>query len=174
MATFTQIGSAVTVGAGGAADITFSSIPSTYTDLVIKCSVRRDSSSGSGSLALRINGSTSNYSWRRISGTGSSAYSDNSTTEPYINAGEVGNSTNTANTFMSNEIYIPNYTSTSAAKSLSIEGVAENNTTATSTNLIAGLWNPSTQVAITSITLLPYSGNFVQYSTAYLYGVSNA
>jgi hypothetical protein len=39
MATFTQIGSAVVVGSGGAAAIDFTSIPSTYTDLLkVTCS----------------------------------------------------------------------------------------------------------------------------------------
>ena len=40
MATYIQIGSTVTVGAGGAANITFSSIPSTYTDLKLVWSAR--------------------------------------------------------------------------------------------------------------------------------------
>ena len=39
MATFTKIASA-TVGSGGASSIEFTSIPSTYTDLVIKLSMR--------------------------------------------------------------------------------------------------------------------------------------
>ena len=33
----------VTVGSGGAADVTFSSIPATYTDLLLKLSSRADS-----------------------------------------------------------------------------------------------------------------------------------
>ena len=37
--TFTQIAS-VTVGSGGAASIDFTSIPSTYTDLCIKTSIK--------------------------------------------------------------------------------------------------------------------------------------
>jgi len=39
MATYIQIASTVTVGAGGAADITFSAIPATYTDLLVVASV---------------------------------------------------------------------------------------------------------------------------------------
>lgn len=158
-----------------AASVTFSNIPQTgYTDLKVVASPRRDSSSGSGSMGIRFNGATTNYSWRRLNGNGSAAGSDNSSVETYINAGEVGNSTNTANTFMSNEIYIPNYTSTTTAKSVSVDGVAENNATTASTNLIAGLWNPGTQAAITTITLLPYSGNFVANSTFSLYGIANS
>ena len=53
----------VTVGAAGAASVTFNSIPQTgYTDLVIKCSVRGTASALYASLAVRFNGdSAANY-----------------------------------------------------------------------------------------------------------------
>ena len=48
MATTYKAISTVTVGSGGAASITFSSIPATYTDLVLKISGRHDTSSDQG------------------------------------------------------------------------------------------------------------------------------
>lgn len=162
----------IDVGSGGASSITFSNIPQTgYTDLKVVASVRRDTDSGSGSLRIRFNGATTNYSWRRLSGSGSAAASDGSTSETGIIAGEVGNLSNFANTFPSNEIYISNYTSTNN-KTASIEGVTENNGTTAYSIMASGLWASSS--AITSVTLLPYGGNFIAGSVLSLYGIAAA
>ncbi len=72
------------------------------------------------------------------------------------------------NTFANGEIYIPNYTA-SVNKSVSIDSVTENNATSAIAALDAGLW--ANTAAITSINLNGNNGNFVQYSTAYLYGI---
>jgi hypothetical protein len=55
--TYTLI-SSVTVGSGGAANIEFTSIPQTYTDLLYKISGRL--SVDSASAFLRYNGTTTN------------------------------------------------------------------------------------------------------------------
>ena len=166
--TYKKIAS-VTVGAGGASNITFSSLPTSYDDLIIKVSARRDSSAGSGAMSLEFNGSTSNLSSRSVSGNGSTAQSDTLT---FLRGGSVGNSTDTANTFTSSDIYIPNYRG-NTNKSVSVDDVTENNATAAFQNLIAGLW--SNTAAITSIKLFPTSAaNFTQYTTAVLYGVSKS
>jgi hypothetical protein len=169
--TYTLIASN-TVGSGGAANIEFTSIPSTYTDLLVKVSPRGDS--GGTDLAIQFNGSTSSvYTIMRLYGTGSSTASSSSTSTMLIN-NMVAQSSYTASTFGNGEIYIPNYTS-SNAKSVSIDGVTENNATGSFQTLTAGLWNPAVQAAITSIKLMIDGGaNFVQYSTAYLYGISNS
>jgi hypothetical protein len=53
------------------------------------------------------------------------------------------------------------------------DAVTENNGTTAFAKLSAGLWSDS--AAITSVKLISQTGNnFVQYSTAYLYGISNA
>jgi hypothetical protein len=165
--TFELIASS-TVGSGGAASISFSSIPSTYTDLCLKVSARADTSTVA--MIATFNGSTSGYSNKRLYGTGSSVASDS-----YLTTGIIcvlcNDSTYTANTFANGEMYIPNYAG-STYKSASLDGVSENNATTAYAMLTAGLW--SNTAAITSITLTPTSGNVVQYSTAYLYGVKNA
>ena len=168
--TFELIASS-TVGSGGAANIDFTSIPSTYTDLCLLVSAR---SARSGqlidSLKITFNGSATGYSSRYLAGDGAtvSSYTGSSTSinEPLINA-----ATSTSSTFSNWNVYIPNYAG-SSNKSLSIDYVVENNATTGYDHLAAGLWSNS--AAITQITLTPVFSTFAQYSTAYLYGVKNA
>jgi len=156
----------ITVGAGGAASIDFTSIPQTYTDLKIVLSARHTTSETSNDVLATINSSTSNFTARRVYGSGSSAASD---TNARVVGMTVGASA-TASVFGNSEVYFPNYTS-SNYKSYSADLVGENNASTAYQILIAGLW--SNTAAITSISLAPGSGSFVQYTTATLYGVSN-
>jgi hypothetical protein len=170
MATTYTLISSVTVGSGGAANIEFTSIPGTYTDLLFKISGRF--SVDSASAFLRYNGTTTNGSSRWLEGSGSSASSSNDGSNQYGPVHGIVNSTKTASTFGNAEIYIPNYTSGNN-KSSSSDGVTENNGASTTMALGANLW--SNTAAITSIQIVPAAGgNFEQYSTAYLYGISNA
>jgi hypothetical protein len=155
-----------TVGAGGAVSFDFTSIPSTYTDLVVKISGR--SNSASDYFTLSLNGFSSNFTERYLYGTGSSVASGNDTLGAY---GRMDSNSYTANSFGSTEYYIPNYAGANN-KSISVDTVTEQNATASYQDLIAGLWSNST--AINQITLTPSTGNFVQYSTAYLYGIKNS
>jgi hypothetical protein len=162
--TFSLIASS-TVGAGGAANIDFTSIPSTYTDLCLKISIRCDETSFPD-LVLGFNNSTANMTRRLL-------YTDNGTsalsyTDSQSNPGWVNGSTTTSSTFINSEIYIPNYAG-STVKSFSADSVAETNATAARLGLFADLWNQT--VAINRVTVSAGSGNLVQYSTAYLYGI---
>ena len=165
--TFIKIAS-VTVGSGGAASMSFSSIPSTYTDLCLKISARGTQSAAYATYTLSFNGSTSNRSMRQLYGSGSSV---TSSTEPSNIGTDAVGANATANTFSNTEIYIPNYAG-STNKSLSIDGVTENNATEAYTELYAALW--SNTAAINSVTLTPLSGTFAQYSTATLYGIKSS
>ena len=158
----------VTVGAGGAATITFSSIPQTYTDLCILWSVRTDRpGTATDAPWIKFNGSSTSPTNLRLYGTGSSVGTD---TSAWMTVNAAGT---TASTFSNVSIYIPNYTS-SNNKSFSIDSVLENNATEGYPMLQAGLW--SNTAAITSIELndaiTGYS--FVQHSTATLYGIKNS
>jgi hypothetical protein len=160
--------SSVTVGAGGAANISFSSIPATYTDLVLKLSARNNGAQYYGQLYF--NGSTTGYSRRLLYGDGSAAGSIAISNEYTL----VTNPTTsyTANTFGNFEMYIPNYAG-STNKSYSIDAVIENNASTAYATMYAALW--SNTAAINQITLVPNSPDtFVQYSTAYLYGIKNS
>ena len=170
MANTYELISSVTVGAGGASSIDFTSIPSTYTDLVLKVSSRCSVAASVDTLALKFNGSTSGYSDRGLQGNGSSASSSSASgSKIYIGNSSAGN--NTANTFGNMEVYIPNYAG-STNKSVSADSVSEDNATAAYQRMVAGLW--SNTAAINQVTLNFDSGNFVQYSTAYLYGIKNS
>ena len=162
--TYTLI-SAVTVGAGGAASIDFTSIPSTWTDLVLKVSGR--STTTDEYATIGFNGSTASFSGRYLYGNGSTTASG--TLVPIVYTCSSGS---TASTFGNGEVYIPNYAG-STNKSMSIDSTTENNGTTISMILQAGLW--SNTAAINRVTLTHSgSGVFAQYSTAYLYGVKNA
>ena len=174
MPTYTQIGTAQVVGSGGAASIDFTSIPATFTDLVIKLSGRSTETTAneSSELRLQFNADTgSNYSRRMLYGDGGAVGSSSATTTG-MRVGFVDTNGNTSSTFSNTELYIPNYAG-SSQKSVSADSVVEGNVAQYMyATLIAGLWTGTS--AITSIKLYIPSYNFVQYSTAYLYGVSNA
>ena len=167
MATTYKAIATVTVGSGGASSIAFSSIPGTYTDLVIKLSARTDRASFPGDgVSITFNSTAANAA-RGLAGNGSAASSDTD-----LLAAVAPAATATASTFGNAEIYIPNYTS-SNNKSISGDAVNENNNTTATTRFSAELI-PHTS-AITSISLTPFLGtNFVQYSTATLYGIKNS
>lgn len=173
MATYKLIASS-TVGSGGASSITFSSIPGTYTDLCILFSLRQDTADQA--VNVRINGSTSGIYSRLVltqtgPWTGGRSYSGSSEVGFYLDTGSDASGA-TANTFGNAQLYIPNYAG-SNNKSLSSDMVAENNGTSNSSAALqAGLWASTS--AITEISFIPWSSKFVQYSTAYLYGISNA
>jgi hypothetical protein len=161
--------STVTVGSGGAASIGFTSIPATYTDLVVVFSTR-GGATGFPRLDISFNGSTSLSSGIRLTGNGSVAASSGIPNSPTTGYGGTSGGNDTASTFTNGEIYISNYTS-SNNKSYSVDNVAEETATAALSALVANLW--SNTDAITSITLADGSSAFAQYSTATLYGISN-
>ena len=166
--TFIKIAS-VTVGSGGAASIDFTSIPSTYTDLCVKLSVRISQATSANNITLSLNSSTSTFSSKLLYGTGSAAASASQSNNNFI---DVQGSTSTANTFTSVDLYLPNYAG-SNNKSISTDAVTENNATAAYAEMWATLW--STSSAITSIGFTaPAASTFTQYSTATLYGIKNS
>jgi hypothetical protein len=166
--TYEKIAS-VTVGSGGASTIDFTSIPSTYTDLLLVSSVRTSRAAYHESLTMSFNGLTTNRTNRRIYGDGSGV---GSTSDTIMYGGQAAGATATASTFGNSATYISNYAS-SNNKSSSNDAVSENNATNALAMLNANLWSSS--AAITQITLTPENGGTIQqYSTAYLYGIKNS
>jgi len=153
---------------GSVASISFASIPATFTDLCIKVSVRGSNNIGTASLRLRYNSATTNFTNRRIDGSGSSVDSS-SGSDGAIAILQGGDAT--ANTFGNYDIYIPNYAG-SNYKSASSDTVNENNAATEYATLYAHLWSQTT--AISSIELTPSAGTLSIYSSAYLYGIKNS
>ena len=179
MATTYQVIASTTVGSGGIQPIEFTSIPATYTDLLLKISARTDfNDNGRNYVRFRFNSSSSSiYSYKWLHGYDANTIGGG--TDSAINAGHIlivcANDA-TANTFSNNEMYIPNYAG-SDNKSLLITGVAENNTSNFySLSQSAATWGSSS--AITSITLyavgVSSTQKFVQHTTATLYGIKNS
>lgn len=166
--TMTLIASS-TVGAGGTSNITFSSIPQTYTDLIIKYSLRNTLASLSDNINMTFNSTTSGYS--DVVVVGSASYSRSSRSEIAYFYQNGANST--ASNFSNGEIYIPNYRNTSIYKSAIIDSVTENNATTAGAALDVGYSSANT-TAISSITFNSNNGTFVQYGTIYLYGINNS
>lgn len=142
---------------------TFSSIPSTYTDLII-IAVAKNSNTGSqaNNYRIRFNGDTaSNYSDTFLSGNGSTASSsrDSNSTELYW--GALNNTELQPNTSIA---HIMNYANTTAYKTvLSRGGSAE-----VIVNASAGLWRSTS--AINSIQI--YAGGTTTFTgTLTLYGI---
>ena len=160
-ATYTPIAS-ITLGAA-AASVTFSSIPSTYTDLVLIVSA--DVTSAGQNLLLTFNSDTgSNYSRTFLYGNGSSAVSARSTSQANIALSEFGGS----NSGSYNIINIMNYANATTNKTVLQRGGYASNIVATT----AGLWRNT--AAITSLTCTAGSSTWITGSTFNLYGILGA
>jgi hypothetical protein len=156
-----------------AASVTFSAIPSTYTDLVLRGSTRVDAGTPV-SIQIRYNASSggTDYSYVNLRGNGSAASSDIISGND-SGAGAYANtvSTMTASTFSSWEFYVPSYLS-STKKPSSFIAAQETNATAANINAAANLWQGT--AAITSIAFALSANNFVSGSSFYLYGIKNS
>ena len=147
-----------------AASIEFTSIPQTFTDLVLLGSAR-NTATAADTILFSFNSSTTGFTSRYLQGTG--ATSQTGTLDRFA-ANTVGG-TDTSNTFSNFQIYIPNYAG-STNKSYSTDTVTENNSTTSFQTLIAGLWSNTS--AITSITLGSNSGNLAIGTIISLYGIT--
>jgi hypothetical protein len=154
------------VGSGGAANITFTSIPATFTDLVIVFSNRSTAAQGVGGAAgqIQFNTYATDPTSRALRGQGSGSPASFTFPQFVTNASD-----STSSTFGNASIYITNYAS-SAAKSISIDSVSENNATFAEQQINAMLWSVTS--AITSIRLITFSGNLAEFTSATLYGIT--
>lgn len=168
--TYVKIAS-IAVGAGGASSVTFSGIPQTgYTDLLVKVSARSTGALTRDQLNIQFNGSSANRF--QIFTYGIPTVINGSGSDTNFVGGYFSGGSSTSSAFGNQEIYIPGYTS-STSKSYSADGVSETVAADAGLMFVAGLWSNTS--AITSITFTANSsGNFVQYSNFYLYGIKNS
>lgn len=157
----------IDVDATTQAAMEFTSIPQNYTDLYLTISGRSDRVLISDGVDIQFNLNTSNYSGRRL------YFYDGTivTSNPVSNTefGGINGSTSTSSVFAICSFYITNYSS-SVAKNFSVDHASENDAAGNFMGINAGLWNDASP--ITSITVSPWAGNFVQYSSATLYGIT--
>ena len=152
-----------------AASVTFSGIPGTYKDLVLRMSLRNDASFYVSSAVIKVNAITGTYSFTTLLGDGSAAASsrDSGSYQGFYLSGVNGN-TATSNTFSSHEVYLPNYGG-SANKVASLDNANETNATAAYRVVNAGLLGNT--AAVSSLTITSSSANFLTGSSFYLYGL---
>lgn len=144
-----------------ASSVTFSSIPGTYTDLVLVFA--GTSVTGSQNVGIRFNSdSGTNYSRILIYGTGSSALGakDNSVQAINFLYPGTGQSTGRINIF--------SYSNTTTYKTT----LSRFDDSAVVTNAAVGLWRST--AAITSITIIPADYNLASGCTLTLYGIKAA
>jgi hypothetical protein len=160
--TYTPI--ATTTLGSSQATITFSSIPSTYTDLVLVLAGK--ATTGLGGLNIHYNGETGGsdgkYSYTRLQGNGTTASSSRATTDPAI--GYI------AQDSMQIIININNYSNTTTYKT----ALSRTNSMYSSdarTGSYVSLWRDT--AAINQIAL-DGSSNFLSGTVATLYGIKAA
>jgi hypothetical protein len=158
-----------TVGSGGVSSVTFNNIPQTFTDLKIVFSGRTSDTGNDRAVPfVWVNGTGDNSTNTRLYAIPNVANGSDRSSGGFI--GYASTATNTANTFGSQEIYIPNYTSANF-KQMIVDGVSESNsTTQTGLTLVATMFR--TTSAVTSFSIISSAGNWVQYSTFTLYGIT--
>jgi len=173
--TYRLIASNVLASATGT--VTFSSIPATYTDLVIKLSARATNPGATyNQLRIVFNSTSANlYSVTNISEYSNSVESFSaaaSSTASEQTRGSIAGAASTANTFGTTEIYIPNYTS-SITKPFSSIGFTEDNSASHSSNrsMLSHAFMFEDTSAISTIALSVAATTFVIGSSFYLYGI---
>jgi hypothetical protein len=156
------------------ANVTFSSIPSGYTDLLIRMSTRTTENPGPSALGLQINGASTSLNAIALRGNGAVATSFTlaATSGGFARySGQSGQANDTTtNTFSSQEIYIPNYTSANF-KSMSLDSVTENNGTTAYAELNAILWSSTSAITSLAVNVYGGGGSLNTNSTFTLYGV---
>jgi len=155
-----------TVGSGGTATITFSSISGSYKHLQIR--VLSNDTSGNNNNFMRFNSDTaSNYSWHYLQGDGATATAGASTSQTAMICGKTG-VTATGNGVA--VIDILDYADANKYKTIrSLSGTDYNNSNG---RLFYSSGNWRSASAVTTITLTNDSGtNFAEYSSFALYGI---
>jgi hypothetical protein len=150
--------------------ITFSSIPQTYTDLLLRVSSRMDGANAG--IQVKPNNSGASYTTRRILKDVSARTADSITSLNWFGL-QNGNWT-FSNSFSHNDYYIPDYSSSGTFyKVASLNTTTTNNSTTQYMGFFGNKLN--TTDAITSIVIIAEgAANFVSGSGFYLYGISNA
>jgi hypothetical protein len=167
-----------TIGAGGAASVEFTSIPSTYTHLQVRILGQTNRATYPlSSIYFQVGNGTidtgSNYSSHAMFGDGSTAYGN----ETYSNATYIGTAgsigTSTGGTFSGSILDILDYANTNKYKTTRmISGFDVNGTVAGFGGRVAfcsGNWRSNS--AINRIKFYSPDGNFTQYSSFALYGI---
>jgi hypothetical protein len=167
-----------TVGAGGASNIEFTSIPATYTHLQIRGIAQETRATyGISDGNMQFNSDTgTNYSRHNIQGTGSAVVANGDANLTFITLADGMWGTSTGGSFGVSIVDILDYANTNKYKTVKVlSGVDFNGTLAGYggyVGILSGNWRNTN--AITSIKINAQTGNFTQYSSFALYGIKGA
>jgi hypothetical protein len=165
----TYVALATSTLGSAAASVTFSSIPATYTDLVLV--LQPASTTFADNIGLNFNSDTgSNYSSTNLSGTGSAASSGRAAS-PYIQVTNIIGTTGTLGD-MTSTIHIMNYANTTTYKTV-LSKTGQNSATYNGFEAIVSLWR-NTAAINTIVIKQSGSPNFITGSTFSLYGIAAA
>jgi hypothetical protein len=156
-------------GTGSSGTITFSSIPSTYSHLQIRCTSQLSSTSNYAIFRPNNDSSTANYTFHSQYGDGATVTADGYITGldgAYSVNGT--SSTQNASTVGVGIVNIHDYTSTTKYKTFSSIAGYDNNGSGI-IFLISSLWKNTS--AISSLTIVAQGGNFTTGTTFALYGI---
>ena len=154
----------VTVGSGGSATVSFTSIPATYTHLQIRGIARADTNV---TLGLQFNSDTgNNYSRHYINGNGASVGAGGSANN---NSAYVGTAATATSAFGANIIDILDYANTNKYKTTRTLSGGDNNGSGF-VQFMSGNWRNTN--AVTSIDIFQVNGDtLTQYTQFALYGI---
>lgn len=172
MATYKLIAS-TTLSTNG--NISFTSIPSTYTDLVIRMTAQGSASGlNNDTFKLTFNASSAaNYKYSSLFGNTTTVSATNSTGQTALVFKQIGAAG--SGRYGIAEVYLSNYAASTAYKSMVVDAVAMDASNTVNLNILAinaGYWNSTS--AINQIEIAPSTGNFVSGSTFSLYGIKNS
>lgn len=161
-----------TVGSGGAASVTFSSIPQTYRALQIRGIGRSFVGGVDSNVSANFNGDTgANYAFHKLLGDGAAASSAAVTATTAMQWMDITGNGAPANVFGVGVVDILDYSSTSKYKTVRLISGQDQNVHGYA-SIKSGLWMNSS--AITSITVQTQDGAsypLLQYSRFDLYGI---
>lgn len=159
--------STVTVGAGGASSISFTSIPSTYQHLQLRIMARTNDSAAAADWLIQFNSDGgNNYARHYLRGDGSSASASANATTGAMYAGTIAGNTAGSSIFGVLIIDILDYKDTNKNTTMRSLGGVDSNSVQGFVGLWSGLWMNT--AAVSTITLF---GTTVQHSQVALYGI---
>jgi hypothetical protein len=145
-------------------NVTFSSIPSTYTDLVL---VIAGTLVGTGTNYIAtVNGSSSGYSYTYLTGNGTSASSGRASSQSRFDIGYQPTYGTQGNILLN----FYNYSNTTTYKTIT----SRSNQASSGTYAYVGLWQSTSAINQIVIDTTGAAGNIASGSTFTLYGIQSA
>jgi|APSaa5957512535_1039671.scaffolds.fasta_scaffold81976_2 hypothetical protein len=161
-----------------AAMVTWTGISGSYDHLLIKISGRSArTASDYDYVKCEFNNDTTsgNYSYTQLYADSATPASGRGTSLAF--AGYVSTNNTTADTFGTNQIWIPHYSNTANFKQCLVGSAAENASTTDTEWIVdqtAMLWQATAAITEIDLTLGYGSDNWMAYSTFDLYGITGA